>query len=99
LTRIQFRPEARAEALEAKTWYEKRAPGLGLEFARALDAAVQLALRKPWAFSFVEGECRRIVMRRFPYSVIYRPEPQGILVVAIFHHRREPSKWGGRADG
>ena len=28
--RILFRPEARAEVLEAQTWYESRAVGLGL---------------------------------------------------------------------
>jgi plasmid stabilization system protein ParE len=92
----QFRPEARLEALEAKSWYEERSPGLGLEFARALDAAIQSALRTPLAFREIEGRCRRVLMRRFPYSIIYRPEPNGILVVAVFHHRRDPNVWLGR---
>lgn len=97
--RALFRPEARLEALEAQSWYEARSPGLGLEFARALDASVQSVLRTPLAFQGIEGECRRVFMRRFPYSVTYRPEPQGIVVVAIFHHRREPGAWLGRAGG
>ena len=33
--RVVFRPEARAELLEARAWYDSRAAGLGLEFARA----------------------------------------------------------------
>ena len=41
--RILFRPEARAELLEAQAWYESRATGLGLEFARVVDAAVASA--------------------------------------------------------
>ena len=45
--RILFRPEARAEVLEAQAWYESRAAGLGLEFARALEAAVATASRNP----------------------------------------------------
>jgi plasmid stabilization system protein ParE len=92
----QFRPEARLEALEAKSWYEERSPGLGLEFARALDAAIQSALRTPLAFREIEGSCRRVLMRRFPYSIVYRPEQNGILVVAVFHHRRDPNVCLGR---
>ena len=95
----QFRPEARLDALEAKAWYEAQSPGLGLEFARALDAAVASALRMPSAFREIEGSCRRVFMRRFPYSVIYRPEPDGILVFAVFHHRRDPSIWLSRVGG
>ena len=66
--RILFRPEAGTEALEAKAWYEARSAGLGLEFARALDAAVAAAFRNPAAYSLVEGEWRRILLRRFPFS-------------------------------
>jgi plasmid stabilization system protein ParE len=96
---VQFRPEARLEVLEAQAWYEAQSSGLGLEFARALDAAVESAARMPLAFREVEGGCRRLFTRRFPYSVIYCPEPDGILVVALFHHRRDPSTWVGRVGG
>jgi len=97
--RVAFRPEARVEALEAKAWYEVHAPGLGHEFARALEAAVQSAARMPLAFPSIEGECRRVLMRRFPFSVIYRHDSKSLLVVAVFHHRREPRSWTGRVGG
>jgi hypothetical protein len=35
--RIVFRYEAQRELLEARAWYEERSPGLGFEFARAVD--------------------------------------------------------------
>lgn len=97
--RIVFRPEARFEALEAKAWYDDRAVGLGLEFARALEAAVQSIARMPAAYPLIEGECRRALMRRFPYSLIYRSSDRDLVIVAVFHHRREPSSWLGRAGG
>ena len=46
---LLFRPEARTEALEGKAWYEARSVGLGLEFARSLDAAIAAAFRDPAA--------------------------------------------------
>ncbi len=94
----QFRPEARLDALEAKAWYEAQSPGLGLEFARALDAAIASALRMPLTFREIEAGCRRVLLRRFPYSVIYRPEASGILVFAVFHNRQEPSTWLNRVE-
>jgi len=97
--RVVFRPEARAEALEAKAWYEARVPGLGYEFASALGATIQSAARMPLAFPLIEGDCRRVLMQRFPFSVVYRPGLASILVVAVFHHRREPAAWSGRVVG
>ena len=38
-------------------------------------------------------------MRRFPYSIIYRPEPGGILVIAVFHHRRDSTNLSKRVGG
>jgi plasmid stabilization system protein ParE len=90
---VLFRPEARLEALEAQAWYENRSRGLGLEFAHALDASIQSACRNPLAAQTIEGDCRRVLMRRFPYSVIYRPDTDGILIVAVFHHHRQPGAW------
>ena len=48
--RVLFRLQARIEALEAQAWYESRAAGLGLEFARSIDAAVASAVRNPEAY-------------------------------------------------
>ena len=97
--RILFRPEARTEALEAKAWYEARSIGLGLELARSLDAAVASALRDPAAYSLVEGNCRRNLPRRFPFSLVYRVGADEFLVIAVFHHRRDPSLVGRRVGG
>jgi len=95
--RILFRPEARAEVLEAQVWYESRARGLGFEFARSVEAAVASAVHNPEAFILVAGNCRRVLLRRFPFSMVYRVRGDELLVVAVFHHRRDPSKLARRA--
>ena len=94
--RVVFRPQARAELLEARRWYDDRVPGLGAEFARAVDAAIEAIRLRPAAFRQVHGEHRQCVMRRFPYSVIYGSVPPTIVVIAIHHHRRTPESWRGR---
>lgn len=97
--RVIFRPQARAEALEAQTWYESRATGLGLEFARAVEAAVASAVRYPEAFGVIVGDCRRVLLRRFPFSLVYRQRGDEFLVLAVFHHSRDTSKLARRTGG
>jgi len=91
--RLVFRPEAQTELLEAQAWYEQRSPGLGFEFARAVDAATARALRMPLAFPCIEGEFRHVITRKFPYSVIYHPFESELVEVSCFHHRRKPGSW------
>ncbi len=90
---VVFRPEAEHELLEARTWYESKALGLGFEFARAADAAVASALRNPLGHLRIEEEFRRVFFRKFPYTLIYQPSPDELLVISFFHQHREPRAW------
>jgi toxin ParE1/3/4 len=89
--RVVFRPEAQEELLEAKAWYESRADGLGMDFARAFEFALLNAVRRPASFPVVEDDLRRVLLRRFPYALFYRAQVEEFLVVAVFHHRRDPT--------
>lgn len=89
--RIVFRPEAQADMLEAQAWYEERAAGLGMDFARALEVALMNAVRRPESFPVCEGQLRRVLLRRFPYVLFQRLKGEEFLVVAVFHHRRDPA--------
>jgi hypothetical protein len=57
--RVSFRPEAQAEALETKDWYETRRPGLGAEFGSALEQTIERIAENPMQFRSVRGETRR----------------------------------------
>jgi plasmid stabilization system protein ParE len=88
--RVLFRPEAREDVIQARDWYERQSAGLGGEFARALEAAVAAASRSPDAFPEISGEFRRVLLRRFPYSLAYQFDGDTLVVLACFHHRRNP---------
>ncbi len=90
---VIFRPEAEAELLEAQSWYEACSPGLGFEFACAVEVAVESALRMPLAYPKIEGEFRYVLLLRFPYSIIYHPSASELVVVSCFHHKRKPGSW------
>jgi hypothetical protein len=50
--RIFFRPEARAETLEARKWYECQSPGLGLDFPGWLVLVANNSLKRTAATGF-----------------------------------------------
>ena len=97
---IRTEPEANEELLEAVRWYEQRRPGLGLEFLAAIGAAVELIQRHPGG-SRVPGvkdevPARRLVLRRFPYAVVFLELEAEIRILAFAHHRRRPAYWRDR---
>jgi len=94
--RVVFRPAARAELDGAALWYEDRRPGLGAQFITEIDRAVDLAARHPDRFPFKHREIRCVQARRFPYSIFYRVEPGQIVVLGVFHGRRDPEIWKAR---
>ena len=87
---------ARLEFDDAFDWYESKQAGLGVEFAAAVQDVFDRISQLPFLHSVVKEDVRRAVVRRFPYSVFYRPEDDRIVVVAVFHDRRDPIEWQRR---
>jgi plasmid stabilization system protein ParE len=74
----------------ARRWYAEAEPGLDREFTAAVDAALVSILSRPDAFRVVSARHRRFVMRRFPYSLLYRFDEHQVIVEALFHHKLHP---------
>ena len=94
---VVFRSAARDEFDEAALWYEGRQTELGSQFVAEVDRAIDAASAHPQSFPLVHREVRCIRIRRFPYSVFFRAEPSRLLILAVFHGRRNPSVWRERA--
>ncbi len=93
---VVLRPAARAEFDEAFDWYEQQRPGLGVDFATQVQEVLDRIGATPLLYPQVFQEVRRVVVQRFPYSVFYKVEPQRMVVLAIFHSRRDPKTWRTR---
>ncbi|OQX66616.1 MAG: hypothetical protein B6A08_19600 [Sorangiineae bacterium NIC37A_2] len=48
------------------------------------------------AFPVVEGRARRARIFGFPYSVFFEDRGDLVVVLAVFHARRDPGGWGRR---
>jgi plasmid stabilization system protein ParE len=89
-------PEAELDIQDAFDWYEQRDSGLGSEFVRAVDSCLTAIVRNPSAYPLIYEQVRRVLVRRFPYGVIYILEEGTITVIACFHTKRDPKQWQSR---
>lgn len=89
----RFVAPARHEFLESVRHYEDAEPGLGVRLTEAVEEAILLALASPLAGTAKKPGVRRVLIRGFPYAVVYRPVENGILVYAIAHLARAPKYW------
>jgi len=94
--KVAFRKAARAEFDAAALWYKQRHPSLGLRFVAEIDRAVELAATNPNRFPVKHEQIRCVQARHFPYSVFYLVESERIVVLAVFHARRDPAIWQKR---
>jgi plasmid stabilization system protein ParE len=88
--------DAEAEFDDAADWYERQAR-LGLAFTAAVRDVLTRIAGAPLLHQVVYKDIRRGLVRRFPYSVFYRVDPDRITVIAVFNNRRDPAVWQARA--
>jgi plasmid stabilization system protein ParE len=86
--RVVFRSSANAQVVQAQAWYEHKRLGLGAEFARSLESAISRVARNPFAAPVVHQEVRRVLLKRFPYSVFYTTQDDHLIVLSCLHTRQ-----------
>ena len=97
MTKAEFHPAAESELLGAARYYENQAQNLGLEFISAVEATSDHICQFPDSGHAFGQRLRRFLVRRFPYTLVYRAEPNRILILAVAHLRRKPGYWRDRA--
>jgi plasmid stabilization system protein ParE len=94
---VTFRPDADADLVEARDWYEQKRAGLGDEFVDRVDEFIERISRNPKACPVAVKGIRRGKVERFPYVVYYRELRKSIEVIGVLHGSRDPQIWQDRA--
>jgi plasmid stabilization system protein ParE len=93
---LQIHHEAQAEAKGAFDRYWDRSRFAAMGFDAELRAAYESLQKSPYICPpFLHGT-RRVILRRYPFSVVFRELLHEIQVVAIAHARRKPGYWAKR---
>jgi plasmid stabilization system protein ParE len=93
---VRFLPEAEAELLHEVEYYSSARTGSGIRFQAAVEAALERATRHPLGGAPSHHSTRSVLVKGFPFSVVYRLSVNEFLVVAIAPHRRRPGYWLAR---
>lgn len=93
---ITYHPKANEEIDEAYSWYAKQSVRAADGFFEEYFAAIKKVGGQPKGSSpFLHGT-ERIILDRYPFSIIFRELPHKIQVVAVAHAKRRPGYWAKR---
>ena len=95
---VEVSKEAAQELEESAAWYEKEDPGLG---ARLVDAFAHLLEEPNPPLTPVAGKAgsrgaKRLLLHRFPFSLVTLSRGSTTVVIAFAHHSRKPGYWKDR---
>ena len=92
---------AEKELTEAARWYEAQRPGLGASLLDVVDYAIARLRSGRLPSSPVPGvkttqDARRVLLKRFPYSIVFYERAEEIVIIAFAHSSRRPGYWRSR---
>ena len=93
---VSFHRLADYELNEAIQYYELERPGLGSAFLREAERCLRFISEHPQAGRELLGQVRRLLLRRFPFGLLYTLKPDGIRILAVMNLKRRPAYWVGR---
>ncbi|MGA2549673.1 MAG: type II toxin-antitoxin system RelE/ParE family toxin [Burkholderiaceae bacterium] len=95
---LRYLPQARAEYREQRAYYKALDPRLRVPFEAAIRRAEDLALGNPEGFAYIIGSkrIRAVILRRFPYRLLYVVQGNDVVVVALAHTARDPGQFQKR---
>jgi plasmid stabilization system protein ParE len=98
---LRLGKDAAEELEEAAAWYESEQEGLGERFVQAVEHALQLLSENNPPLTPADGNAgskgaRKLVLHKFPFSLVVYELPTSIVVVALAHHSRKPGYWRSR---
>jgi plasmid stabilization system protein ParE len=91
--RFVFHPEAADEYAEATRWYLERGATVREAFIVEIERALRLVAAFPNRWPRYGRRHRRLLVRRFPYSVVYLEKRGRLWIVAVAHAKRKPFYW------
>ena len=89
---LVFKPRAISMVKEAYDWYEEQQTGLGELFLHELESCYDKLEAWPVSFTKIKKNYRHIIIRTFPYVIVYEVIQNDVVIYSVFHTSRSPRK-------
>jgi plasmid stabilization system protein ParE len=88
--KIEFHPLTADDFNQASDFYKQSQSGISKLFRADFANTITSIIENPLIFAEVNG-IRRALLRRFPYSVLFRILDDGtVRILTLRHHKRHP---------
>ncbi len=95
---IKFHSAAETDLQDAINWYASQKPDLDTEFMQEVDKVLIRIAENPAIFPIVLDNTRKALLNKFPYALYFDAGEEKIMVLAVFHFRRNPTIWQSRIN-
>lgn len=95
-TRARFHPGASEDYDAAYAWYFTHGIGIANDFEREIERCLRLIEESPLRWPRFDAERRRMIVRKFPYSIVYEIINDEVVILAVAHGRQRPYYWRER---
>ena len=92
----QLHPEAWLELEAADEWFLSRSVDASIAFLSDVDEGFERISEAPQRWPEYLHGTRRLVLQRFPFSVIYLSDSDLVTIIAVAHSKRKPEYWKHR---
>ena len=96
MAKLRFLPAATKDYEDACNWYHARSEQAADRFEEAVERALNHILEAPDRWPFCDRRHRQHLLRKYPYSLVYRLLDDRVVVVAVAHARRRFGYWRDR---
>ena len=97
---VRYHAEARDEFLREVQYYARLSAHLSERYDQAVRAAEARAAEAPEHWPKYKHRTRRVLDRKFRFSLVYLHSESEVVVIAIAPFRRKPGYWKARlGDG
>lgn len=93
---VRYHAEARAEFLHEVEYYASLSVRLSERYDKAVRTAEVRAAEAPDSWPKYKHKTRRVLDRKFKFSLVYLYSEIEIVVIAIAPFRRKPGYWKAR---
>ena len=96
MAKVVFHRLAERELEDSAQYYNLECYGLGISFLEEVERCLHAISEHPEVGQEIRKDIRRLVLRKFPFSLLYSVAGGQVRILAVMHNRRRPMYWAGR---
>lgn len=96
MTEVIVSSAAESDFTESLCWYAERDILAANDFEQEFQRVITELQTDPESYPLYDDPYRFILMRKFPFRVIFRMDENSVIVMAVAHASRSPDYWQTR---